>query len=95
MRNHRSFYLTSIYDHTIFEAFSKVAQKLIKQLPTLENLLNVLNAVCVCVSVCLSVCLCVCVSVCLAVWLAVWLAWFSASHSRRTVASRSLFSSMC
>ena len=26
-----SFYLTSIYDHTIFEAFSKVAQKLIKQ----------------------------------------------------------------
>lgn len=35
-----SFYLTSIYDHTIFEAFSKVVQKLIKQLPALENLLN-------------------------------------------------------
>lgn len=35
-----SFYLTSIYDHTIFEAFSKVVQKLVKQLPTLENLLN-------------------------------------------------------
>lgn len=39
-----SFYLTSIYDHSIFEAFSKVAQKLIRQLPTLENLLNILNS---------------------------------------------------
>ncbi|XP_035765232.1 ras-related GTP binding Cb [Neolamprologus brichardi] len=38
---HLSFYLTSIYDHSIFEAFSKVAQKLIHQLPTLENLLNI------------------------------------------------------
>ncbi|KAG0245068.1 hypothetical protein BGW41_004325 [Actinomortierella wolfii] len=37
-----SFYLTSIYDHSIFEAFSKVIQKLIPQLPTLENLLNIL-----------------------------------------------------
>ncbi|CAI9721447.1 ras-related GTP-binding C isoform X6 [Octopus vulgaris] len=37
-----SFYLTSIYDHSIFEAFSKVVQKLIPQLPTLENLLNML-----------------------------------------------------
>uniref|UniRef100_A0A8B9WHB6 Ras-related GTP-binding protein n=1 Tax=Bos mutus grunniens TaxID=30521 RepID=A0A8B9WHB6_BOSMU len=36
-----SFYLTSIYDHSIFEAFSKVVQKLILQLPTLENLLNI------------------------------------------------------
>uniref|UniRef100_A0A6G1SNI5 Ras-related GTP-binding protein C n=1 Tax=Aceria tosichella TaxID=561515 RepID=A0A6G1SNI5_9ACAR len=35
-----SFYLTSIYDHTIFEAFSKVVQKLIKRQPTLGNLLN-------------------------------------------------------
>jgi len=35
-----SFYLTSIYDHSIFEAFSKVVQKLIPQLPTLENMLN-------------------------------------------------------
>lgn len=35
-----SFYLTSIYDRSIFEAFSKVVQKLIKQLPTLENLMN-------------------------------------------------------
>eukprot|EP01135_Chromosphaera_perkinsii_P001030 Nk52_evm44s156 gene=Nk52_evmTU44s156 len=39
---HLSFYLTSIYDHSIFEAFSKVVQKLIPQLPTLENLLNIL-----------------------------------------------------
>merc|ERR1719189_2019233 len=37
---HLSFYLTSIYDHSIFEAFSKVVQKLIPQLPTLENLMN-------------------------------------------------------
>eukprot|EP01094_Clydonella_sp_ATCC50884_P011172 TRINITY_DN2097_c0_g1_i1.p2 TRINITY_DN2097_c0_g1~~TRINITY_DN2097_c0_g1_i1.p2 ORF type:complete len:362 (+),score=144.69 TRINITY_DN2097_c0_g1_i1:57-1142(+) len=39
---HLSFYLTSIYDHSIFEAFSKVIQKLIPQLPTLENLLDML-----------------------------------------------------
>ncbi|CAM9562813.1 unnamed protein product [Discosporangium mesarthrocarpum] len=36
------YYLTSIYDHSIFEAFSKVVQKLIPQLPTLETLLNIL-----------------------------------------------------
>ncbi|KAK2190602.1 hypothetical protein NP493_74g00042 [Ridgeia piscesae] len=36
-----NFYLTSIYDHSIFEAFSKVVQRLIPQLPTLENLLNI------------------------------------------------------
>lgn len=42
----RSFYLTSIYDHSIFEAFSKVVQKLIPQLPTLENLLNIFISVC-------------------------------------------------
>ncbi|CAG8507291.1 595_t:CDS:2, partial [Cetraspora pellucida] len=41
---HLNFYLTSIYDHSIFEAFSKVIQKLIPQLPTLENLLNILCA---------------------------------------------------
>ena len=40
-----NFYLTSIYDHSIFEAFSKVVQKLIPQLPTLENLLNILVSV--------------------------------------------------
>ncbi|XP_060086253.1 ras-related GTP-binding protein C-like [Ylistrum balloti] len=39
---HLSFYLTSIYDHSIFEAFSKVVQKLIPQLPVMENLLNIL-----------------------------------------------------
>lgn len=38
---HLSLYLTSIYDHSIFEAFSKVVQKLLPQLPTLENLLNI------------------------------------------------------
>ncbi|CAO3691553.1 unnamed protein product [Umbelopsis ramanniana] len=37
-----SYYLTSIYDHSIYEAFSKIIQKLIRELPTLENLLNVL-----------------------------------------------------
>ena len=42
---HFSFYLTSIYDHSIFEAFSKVVQKLIPQLPTLENLLNIFISV--------------------------------------------------
>ena len=41
-----SFYLTSIYDHSIYEAFSKVIQKLIPQLPTLENLHDILNANC-------------------------------------------------
>jgi Ras-related GTP-binding protein C/D len=39
---HLSFYLTSIYDHSLFEAFSKVIQKLIPQLPTLESLLDIL-----------------------------------------------------
>ncbi len=41
-----SFYMTSIYNHSIFEAFSKVIQKLIPQLPTLESLLNILTANC-------------------------------------------------
>eukprot|EP00753_Platysulcus_tardus_P005921 PLAT13762.1.p2 GENE.PLAT13762.1~~PLAT13762.1.p2 ORF type:complete len:371 (+),score=183.05 PLAT13762.1:39-1115(+) len=41
-----SFYLTSIYDHSIFDAFSKVVQHLIPQLPTLENLLNILISNC-------------------------------------------------
>ncbi|XP_035705342.1 ras-related GTP-binding protein C isoform X2 [Folsomia candida] len=43
---HLSFHLTSIYDHSIFEAFSKVVQKLIPQLPTLENLLNIFISNC-------------------------------------------------
>jgi len=37
-----SFHLTSIYDHSVFEAFSKVVQQLIPQLPTLMSLLDVL-----------------------------------------------------
>jgi Ras-related GTP-binding protein C/D len=39
---HLGFHLTSIYDHSVFEAFSKVVQKLVIELPTLENLLNIL-----------------------------------------------------
>ncbi|KAJ9081699.1 GTP-binding protein gtr2 [Entomophthora muscae] len=35
-----SFYPTSIYDHSIFEALSKVLQKMIRQLPTLEKSLE-------------------------------------------------------
>lgn len=41
-----TFYQTSIYDHTIFEALSKVMQKLVPQLATIENLLNNLCASC-------------------------------------------------
>lgn len=41
-----SFYQTSIYDHSIFEAISKVIQKLVPQLPTLESLLNSLCSSC-------------------------------------------------
>ena len=37
-----SYHLTSIYGHSVFEAFSRVVQRLIPELPTLENLLNVL-----------------------------------------------------
>merc|ERR1719210_1959283 len=37
-----TFYCTSIYDHTIFEAFSKIVQKLIPQLPVLEQCLDLL-----------------------------------------------------
>eukprot|EP01100_Stratorugosa_tubuloviscum_P001513 TRINITY_DN1335_c0_g2_i1.p1 TRINITY_DN1335_c0_g2~~TRINITY_DN1335_c0_g2_i1.p1 ORF type:complete len:362 (+),score=124.05 TRINITY_DN1335_c0_g2_i1:58-1086(+) len=40
------FHLTSIYDHSIFEAFSKVVQSLVPQLPTLENLLNIFISNC-------------------------------------------------
>jgi Ras-related GTP-binding protein C/D len=36
------YYLTSIYDYSVFEAFSKVIQKLTPQLSTLENLINTL-----------------------------------------------------
>jgi Ras-related GTP-binding protein C/D len=37
-----SYHLTSIYDHSIFEAFSKVVQKLIPELDAFQNLLNTL-----------------------------------------------------
>merc|ERR1712203_577941 len=39
---HITFHCTSIYDHTIFEAFSKIVQKLIPQLPVLEQCLDLL-----------------------------------------------------
>ncbi|KAI8617375.1 ras-related GTP-binding protein [Chytriomyces sp. MP71] len=42
---HIGFHLTSIYDHSVFEAFSKVVQRVLGDegvLPTLENLLNIL-----------------------------------------------------
>ncbi|CAD5229289.1 unnamed protein product [Bursaphelenchus okinawaensis] len=38
-----NYHMTSIYDHSIFEAFSKVIQKLIKQLLALESLLDIFN----------------------------------------------------
>ncbi|KAF2157602.1 ras-related GTP-binding protein-like protein C [Myriangium duriaei CBS 260.36] len=41
-----SFYQTSIYDHSVFEAVSNVVQKLMPQLPTLESLLNSLCSSC-------------------------------------------------
>lgn len=40
-----SYHLTSIYDHSVLEAFSKVIQKMVPQLPTLENLLDILISV--------------------------------------------------
>jgi hypothetical protein len=39
-------HLTSVHDHSIFEALSRVVRRLIPQLPTLENLLNVLVSTC-------------------------------------------------
>lgn len=41
-----SFYPTSIYDYGIFEAFSKVLQCLVPQLPVFEALLNTITASC-------------------------------------------------
>jgi Ras-related GTP-binding protein C/D len=43
---HVRYHLTSIYDHSIYEALSRVVQRLIPQLPTLENLLNVMVSTC-------------------------------------------------
>jgi Ras-related GTP-binding protein C/D len=36
------YHMTSIFDHSVFEAFSKIIQKLIPQLHTLQDLLNTL-----------------------------------------------------
>lgn len=36
------YHLTSIYDYSIFEAFSRIIQRLVPQLGTLENMLNIL-----------------------------------------------------
>lgn len=36
-----NFYLTSIYDHSLHDAFSRVLHKLIDSLPYIEDLLNV------------------------------------------------------
>ncbi|KAF8969163.1 Gtr1/RagA G protein conserved region-domain-containing protein [Flammula alnicola] len=41
-----NFHLTSIYDHSLHEAFSRVLHKLIESLPYLEELLNVFCANC-------------------------------------------------
>lgn len=40
-----SYHLTSIYDHSVFEAFSRVVQKMIPEYATLENFLNVIISV--------------------------------------------------
>ena len=37
-----TYHMTSIYDYSIFEAFSRVVQKLVPHLDTLENLMNIL-----------------------------------------------------
>ncbi len=39
------FHLTTIYDHSIFEAFSKVVQKLIPYRDAYEDLLNIFLSV--------------------------------------------------
>ncbi|EAU85369.2 Gtr1/RagA G protein Gtr2 [Coprinopsis cinerea okayama7 len=39
-----NFYLTSVYDHSLHESFSKVLQSLVDSLPYLEDLLNVFCA---------------------------------------------------
>jgi Gtr1/RagA G protein conserved region len=41
-----NFHLTSVYDHSVREAFSRVLHKLIDSLPYLEDLLNVFCTVC-------------------------------------------------
>ncbi|KAF2161199.1 hypothetical protein M409DRAFT_69833 [Zasmidium cellare ATCC 36951] len=41
-----AFYQTSIFDHSVYEAMSKVIQKLLPQLPAMESLLNKLCSAC-------------------------------------------------
>ncbi|KAK5134512.1 hypothetical protein LTR08_006429 [Meristemomyces frigidus] len=41
-----SYFQTSIFDHSVFEAMSKVVQKLLPQLPAMEALLNKLCSTC-------------------------------------------------
>ena len=41
-----SYFQTSIFDHSVFEAMSKVVQKLLPQLPAMESLLNKLCSTC-------------------------------------------------
>lgn len=41
-----AFYQTSIFDHSVYEAMSKVIQKLLPQLPAMEALLNKLCSAC-------------------------------------------------
>ncbi|CAD7971520.1 unnamed protein product [Amoebophrya sp. A120] len=43
---HVTFHATSIYDHSVFEAMSKVVQKLIPELPVLEQLIDLLVTNC-------------------------------------------------
>ena len=40
-----NFYLTSVHDHSLREAFSKVLHRLVDTLPYIEDLLNVFCAV--------------------------------------------------
>ena len=40
-----SFYLTSIYDHSVHEAFSKIVQNQMRQLRALEHMLDLVTAV--------------------------------------------------
>jgi Ras-related GTP-binding protein C/D len=37
-----TYYLTSIYDHTIYEALSKVVQKLLPQVPFISSMMDTL-----------------------------------------------------
>lgn len=46
MNLYLTFHCTSIYDHSVFEAMSKVVQKLIPELPVLEQLLDLLVTNC-------------------------------------------------